>query len=72
MRSPADALKNPRPGDVVRLAPYWTRTVTGREPGLVHFDSEYEGESFKGYTIELYQWVDSLSYHNAEVLHVAP
>jgi len=37
MRSPADVLTDPRPGDVVRIGPGWTRRVTQRNGDTVEF-----------------------------------
>ena len=74
MRSPADALKDPRPGDVARIGEAWTRRVTQRNGDTVEFYSTFgkrSTETITGpYQQSVQRWATELV--NAEVLHVAP
>ena len=57
MRSPADALKDPQPGDVVELRPGFTRTVTRRVDDWLVFESLYNGgrKKFTGCSVASWQ-----------------
>lgn len=73
MRSPADALKDPRPGDVVKVGKGWSRRVTMRGDFGVEFYSSFgnRGQTISGpHRQSIQDWQLNTS-HGSEVLHVA-
>lgn len=74
MRDPADALKDPRPGDVIQIRPGWTRTVISNDGEYVVFKATYNGYKERApYSVRTVRWGPSLDdLASVEVLHVAP
>lgn len=74
MRSPTAPLTDPRPGDVVKIGPGWTRRVTQRSGDTVEFYSTFgkrsTGTTTGPYLQSVERWINELPI--AEVLHAAP
>jgi hypothetical protein len=87
MRTASDVLTNPKPGDVVRCGPGWTRTVLSNDGDHVRYMVTYDGKKNVGpCAVSTARWGASLQESNGalaavgfavndmatvEVLHVA-
>lgn len=65
-----DPRKDPRPGDVLRLARGWTREITGNDGTTVRFIAKRDGNDDAEFSARLESWEEAME-NIAEVLHVA-
>jgi hypothetical protein len=70
MRTADDVRTNPRPGDVVRIRPEWTRAVVKRDANTVYFSATRGGVEETGFSVELEGWARAVDLM-AEVIHIA-
>ena len=68
MRSPADALTDPQPGDVIELMTGWTRMVTRRVDDWVVFESLYNGGHNESIGCSVASWQRASDLKTARVI----